>query len=508
MSFKLASKITLKDLDEVAFDLKKVRIDTSAKNKLNKIRKKLLEIIKGPKAVYGVNTGFAEFANKKIPTSDLKKLQLNFIRSHSCATGQPLSDEQVRGIMFLRANELAKGHSGVRAIIVETLAKFLNKGIIPYVPSRGSVGASGDLAPLAHIGLTLIGEGFAKITTSGKSSDWIPAKKALKKAGIKPIVLEEKEGLSIANGTQAMQSVGGLALIDAFKLWRSANWISAGSIDALRATPAVFDKRLHNLKPHYAQIETAEILRAALKGSQISKSHISGDKRVQDSYSLRCIAQVHGAVKQSLDFAAFTLETEMQSITDNPVIVWDKSFKNIQILSGGNFHGQAISAAFDCASTAMTILGNICERRIFQLTSGQDKLPLYLAEKGGVESGFMIMQYTAAALASENKTLAHPASADSIPTSANKEDFVSMGMWSALKFKNIVENTAKILAIELLTALRALEFHRPLKSSPAIERLYERLHSFVPTEKKDKSYSEEIDLVSLLLLEGIFDRDF
>lgn len=502
--FNLGNKATLKDLDEVSFNLKKVRIAAETKNKLGIIRKNLVKIIKGSKAVYGINTGFAEFANKKIASCDLKKLQLNFIRSHSCGTGEPLSDEQVRAVMFLRANEIAKGHSGVRPVIVETLVQFLNKGVIPYVPSRGSVGASGDLAPLAHIGLALIGEGFAKITTADKTTDWMPSKKVLQKTAIKPVGLEEKEGLALANSTQAMQSVGGLTLIDALKLWSAANRISAVSVDALRGTPDTFRKKIHELKPHYGQVETANILTRMLKNSQIRASHTAGDSRVQDSYSLRCIPQVHGAVKQSLDFATKTLETEMQSITDNPIVVWGKHFGDIKVISGGNFHGQSISMAFDCAATAMTVLGNIAERRIFQLTGGQDKLPAYLAENAGVESGFMILQYTAAALASENKTLAHPASADSIPTSANKEDFVSMGMWAAHKFKNIVENTAKILAIELLTSARALEFHRPLKSSPEVEKLYKRLRGFVPECNTDKSYSGDIDFVSVLLLEGIF----
>jgi len=503
-TFDLGSKITLENLHEVAFNYRKVKLPSKAKTNLLKIRKNLLKLIDGDKPIYGINTGFGELANKKIPSSECKKLQLNFVRSHSCGVGKPLNNKQIRAIMFLRAQELSKGHSGVRPQVVETLVNFLNKGVIPYVPSRGSVGASGDLAPLSHVGLCLIGEGKSKINNPKIKTDWTNTKTVLKKLGIKPLVLQEKEGLSLANGTQAMQAVGGLNLINAFKLFHSANLISAMTLESLKATPVAFDAQVHNLKPHYGQVETANFLRNILSGSQIRKSHQKGDARVQDSYSIRCIPQVHGACKQTLDFTTYVLETEMQSVTDNPIVTWDKKYENIKITSAGNFHGQAISMAFDFAGLAMTVLGNISERRTFQMINESKIIPSFLTENSGVESGFMILQYTAASLASENKTLAHPASSDSIPTCANKEDFVSMGMWAAHKFKNITENTARILAIELLAAAKAIEFHKPLKSSKKITEVYKQVRKLVPETKGDKSYADDIELVTDALLSGLF----
>jgi histidine ammonia-lyase len=375
---------------------------------------------------------------------------------------------------------------------------MLSAGISPLIPSRGSVGASGDLAPQAHMALAIIGEG--DVLYRGRR---VPAAKALKSAGLKPFVLAAKEGLALLNGTQAMQSVGGLALLSAERVWRASQLACAASLDALTGTPAPYDAAIQALKPHPGQIESARSLRRLLAGSAIRRSHVLDDPRVQDSYSLRCAPQVHGAVLDRLTEARRVIEIEMLSVTDNPLIA------NGRVISGGNFHGQALSFAFDSAAGALAALANISERRTFQLTAGvAPRLKLYLARDPGVESGFMIAQYVAAALASENKTLAHPASADSVPTSANKEDFVSMGMWSALKFKKIVWNAAQVVAIELVSAAQAIESHRPLKSGAVVERGLKILRAEVKAAKGDEVLSGKLEAARELVLSGAFEEIF
>jgi histidine ammonia-lyase len=375
---------------------------------------------------------------------------------------------------------------------------MLSSGLTPIIPSRGSVGASGDLAPQAHAALAVIGEGF--VMKGGKR---LPAAKALALAGLKPYVLAEKEGLALLNGTQAMQSVGGLALLSAGRIWRAAHLACAASLDALTGTPDAYGEDIHKLKAYPGQLASARLLRFLCAGSDIRRSHVEGDARVQDSYSLRCAPQVHGAVKDRLDDAGRTVEIEMASVTDNPLVI------DGRVVSGGNFHGQALSFAFDGASTALTALANISERRAFQVTAGQGpQLKPFLAQDPGVESGWMIPQYVAAALASENKTLAHPASADTIATSNNKEDFVSMGMWSAIKLKKIAWNCAQVVAIELLSASQALEFHRPLRSGPRIEEGLRILRARVPPSRSDEVLSEKLQLARDMILAGDFDPLF
>jgi histidine ammonia-lyase len=470
-------------------------LPSSALARVVRSRRTLEDVMASGRAVYGVNTGFGELASRRISDDRLAQVQRNLVLSHACGVGELLTPAEARAILFLRLNELARGNSGVRPALVRHLAKMLSAGIVPLIPSRGSVGASGDLAPQAHMALAVIGEG--EVIFNNRR---VPARLALKRAGLKPFVLSAKEGLALLNGTQAMQSVGGHALLAAERVWRASQLACAASLEALTGTPAPYDAAVHALKPHPGQIESARGLRRLLAGSEIRRSHIEGDPRVQDSYSLRCAPQVHGAVLDRLGDARRVVETEMRATTDNPLVTGGR------VISGGNFHGQALSFAFDGAAGAMTALANISERRTFQVTAGQaPRLKPFLAEDPGVESGFMIAQYAAAALASENKALAHPASADSVPTSANKEDFVSMGMWSALKFKKVVWNAAQVVAIELVAASRAIEFHRPLKSGRGVEAGLAVLRAKVKPTRRDEVLSGKLETARELVLSGAFD---
>ncbi|UPT74480.1 MAG: histidine ammonia-lyase [Elusimicrobiota bacterium] len=494
-SFKHGTSPTLADLEAVASGARRAALPSSALAKVAASRKALERILASGKPVYGVNTGFGELASVRITKDRLAQVQRNLVLSHACGVGEPLSSQEARGILFLRINELARGYSGVRPALVRQLARMLDAGITPLIPSRGSVGASGDLAPQAHMALAVIGEG--PVLFGGRV---IPAAVALKRAGLKPYVLAEKEGLSLLNGTQAMQSVGGLAILAAERVWRAANLACAASLDALTGTPAPFDEAISRLKPHAGQGSAARSLRRLLAGSEIRRSHVVDDPRVQDSYSLRCAPQVHGAVWDRLVEGRRVVEIELRSVTDNPLVVGGR------VISGGNFHGQALSFAFDGAAGALAALANISERRTFQVTAGTaPRLKAFLARDPGVESGYMIAQYAAAALASENKALAHPASADSIPTSANKEDFVSMGMWSALKLKKVVWNAAQVVAIELVCAAQAIEFHRPLKSGKGVEAGLAVLRKKVKASKGDEVLSGKLEAARELILSGAFD---
>jgi histidine ammonia-lyase len=505
--FVLGSQCSLNDLYEVAVAGRKVSLSQATAARLVQARKAMLAYVASAGAVYGVNTGFGELASRRIPGDKCKQLQLNLIRSHACGTGEPMSVPQVRGLMFLRANELARLHSGVRPETVRLLAEFLNNGITPCVPSRGSVGASGDLAPSSHVALALIGENMVRVN----GGDWVPADKAIAKAGLKPLVLEEKEGLALINGTQAMQSVGGLALVEALLVWQAATCAAAMTSEALKSTPLPFADAITTLKPHAGQVETGRLLTRLLEDSDIRRSHAANDPRIQDPYSVRCVPQVHGAVRDALEHALDVLEIEMGSATDNPLVIWkdDANFDGIEVQSGGNFHGQPLSLCFDYACAGMVSLGNICERRLFQMVSDTGKiLPSFLAKDSGLESGWMITQYTAASLASENKTLAHPASSDSIPTSANKEDFVSMGMWAAHKFGLVVRNTAGIAAVELLASAQGLEFHKPLKPGKGVQDIYAKVRSIAPALEGDASLTGAIEAVRAAILQGYFTIGF
>lgn len=499
--FQLGSAPDIVDFAEIAYGFRRVAVPPKALKLVASRRARLEALLAGDKVMYGINTGFGELASQRVSKENLKALQVNLIRSHACGVGEPLEDAEALALVFARANELAMGNSGVRPLVVRRLADLVNKGIVPFIPSKGSVGASGDLAPSAHMALVLIGEGYAKFRGEG---EWRPAAAVLKKAGIKPIELAEKEGLALINGTQAMKAVGGLALFEAMNLFSAAVLTGAMSVEALKGTPVAFDARIHALKPHRGQKAVAALLERLLRGSQIRASHRSTDKRVQDPYSLRCMPQAMGAASDALEYALGVFETEFGSVTDNPLVVAGAGRGGIEVLSGGNFHGQAVSFAADFAAIAVTALGNISERRVAQLVSDFKVLPPFLARNPGLESGFMIAHVTAAALCNENKVLSHPASADSISTSANKEDFVSMGMNAALKLRTVVRNTARIYAIEMMAAAEGVEFHRPLKSSRRIEAALAALRKISPAFKGDEVFSERIEAVADAMLTGYF----
>jgi histidine ammonia-lyase len=402
-------------------------------------------LIAEKQTVYGVTTGVGSLSTERIHPEQARQLQLNIVRSHACGVGEPLDVAETRGLLLLRANTLAYGLSGVRPAVAKLLCAFLNEGVHPVVPSRGSVGASGDLAPLAHVGLALVGEGEVLFRGSRVRAD-----AALKSLGLKPLVLEAKEGISLVNGTQAMLAVGLLALRSAEMLADTADVAGALSLDALRGSPLAFDERLHAARPHPGQLRSARNLWRLNRGSTIRLSHLHCP-RVQDAYSLRCMPQVHGAARDALVYVRGVLETEMNSATDNPLVFVGGG----DVISGGNFHGQPLALALDLLALALTPLGAISERRTDRMVNPlTSELPAFLTRSPGLESGFMVAQVTAAALASENKIFAHPASVDSIPTSGNKEDFVSMGMTAALKLRPIISNVTTILAIELLAPLR------------------------------------------------------
>ena len=480
------SRLNLDEFRRVAQDNEAVRIDPAALPGMLRARAVVEKLAAGDAPVYAVNTGVGLLADVRVPPEELEQLQRNVIRSHACGVGTPLAREEVRGMMLIRANVLAKGFSGIRPVVAERLCDLLNRGVTPVVPSQGSVGASGDLAPLAHIALVLIGEGEAEF-----KSERLPGGEALRRAGIQPIVLASKEGISLVNGTQAMLSVGGLELLESEKLAESADLICAMTIDGLRGTPRAFDPRIHQIRPFPGQVQSAANLARYLEGSEIRQSHITC-RRVQDAYSLRCAPQVHGAVRDALATARQAFEIELNSVTDNPLVIDE------EIFSGGNFHGEPLALQLDAMAVALTVLGGISERRIDRLVnpSLNEELPPFLANHAGLESGFMMLQVTAAALVAENRVLAYPASTGSITTSGNKEDFVSMGMTSAIKLKQVVRNTRLVLAIELLTATRALDCLRPLKSSQVIENVRAALAKISAPWTADRSLSVDIEAAS------------
>jgi histidine ammonia-lyase len=434
------------------------------------------EILTAGRAVYGINTGFGKLSDVRIGPENLRALQVNLVRSHSCGIGAPLDVASTRAMLLLRANVLAKGHSGVRPVVLETLVAMLNAGISPVVPAKGSVGASGDLAPLAHLALGCIGEG--EVVVDGSR---VPAAEALARAGIAPLELEAKEGLALLNGTQAMTAVGALALERAEALARAADRIAAMSLEALRGTPVAFDPRIHAARAHGGQTAVAAHMLDLLEGSEIRESHRDCD-RVQDAYSLRCIPQVHGAVRDVAAHVRRVLEVELNSATDNPLVFPDTG----EVISGGNFHGEPVALALDYLAIAVAELASISERRIERLVNPDlSGLPAFLVRDAGTNSGMMIAQVAAVALVAENKVLAHPASVDSLPTSANKEDHVSMGMTSALKLATVVENVQSVLAVEALCAAQGLDFLAPLRPGRGAAAAFERVRAVVPFVERD-----------------------
>jgi histidine ammonia-lyase len=486
-------RLTRRDFYAVVMDNHRVRLSPRALVAMRKSRAWVEKIIAEKQLVYGVTTGVGSLSTEHIPPAAARELQLNVVRSHACGVGEPLGIAETRGLLLLRANTLARGLSGVRPRIAETLCAFLNHGVHPVVPRRGSVGASGDLAPLAHVALALVGEG--EVVFRGRRQRAATAMKSLR---MKPLTLEAKEGLSLVNGTQAMLSVGLLTLREAQILADTADVAGALSLDSLRGSTRAFDERLHAARPHPGQITSARNLMRLNQGSTINKSH-QGCSRVQDAYSLRCMPQVHGAVRDAFSYACRVFEIEMNSATDNPLVFADAG----EVISGGNFHGQPLALALDLAALALTQLGAIAERRIDRLVNPlTSELPAFLAHSPGLESGLMIAQVAAAALASENKVLAHPASADSIPTSGNKEDFVSMGMAAALKLQPIIANVRNILAIELLCACQALDMLAPLRSGKLAEQARHLVRAVSPHIARDRPLHADIARIAGLIAEG------
>jgi histidine ammonia-lyase len=492
-------KLSLARIARVARDEEQVSLSKDARERMEASRRTVERIISEERVVYGVNTGFGKLADVHILREDLAKLQVNLVRSHSCGVGPALAETETRAMLLLRANVLALGYSGARPIVAEALLLMLNRGVLPVIPEKGSVGASGDLAPLAHLALTAIGEGEAFYRGVR-----MPSGDALRRAEIEPLRLEAKEGLALLNGTQAMAAVGALALERAERLARIADVAGAMSLEALRGTPTAFDPRIHEVRPHPGQIAAAEHLRSLMLESQIRASHLENDPRVQDAYCLRCMPQVHGAVRDTLAYTRGVVEIETGSATDNPLVFAETG----EVLSGGNFHGAPLALSFDFASIALTDLASISERRIDRLVNPDvnEGLPAFLSASPGIASGFMIPQVVAVALLSECKVLAHPASTDNLPTSGAKEDHVSMGMTAALKLRTIVGNCELVIAIELLAGAEGLEYLKPLLPGRGVRRAYEIIRAHVPCLQQDRPLSSAIQEISELIRNGEFDH--
>jgi histidine ammonia-lyase len=517
------NELTLADLREVVFDRRPVLLSPDARQVVNRARAVVEAHLDDPRPVYAVSTGVGKLSDVRIQPEQTRALQINLLRSHAVGVGEPLNESETRCVMLLRANSLAKGFSGVRPEVIDALCEMLNRGVHPVVPSQGSVGASGDLAPLAHLALVLIGEGEAVFSPStrgrkgrrtGESGEGarMTAARALKRAEISPLILEAKEAISLINGTQAMLAIGTLSVLAITILIDSADVIGALTLDALHGTDVAFDSRIHAVRPHPGQVRTAENLRKMLEGSAIRESH-RACSRVQDAYSLRCIPQVHGAVRQALEHARQIFSVEMNAATDNPLVFpappapgekKDANSGEGEIISGGNFHGEPLALALDYLGIALTSLAGISERRIERLVNPalNEGLPPFLAPDAGLNSGFMLSQVTAAALASENKVLAHPASADSITTSGNKEDYVSMGMGAALKLRRILTNTRLVLAIEALAAAQALDALQPLTTSKRGQAAHAAIREISPPVTEDRSLAPDFERVAELIASG------
>ncbi|MEE4270811.1 MAG: histidine ammonia-lyase [Thermoanaerobaculales bacterium] len=483
--------LTIERVEAVARGGASVTFDSGARTKVAASRRVVDEILSSGTVAYGINTGFGRLAEVRIPPDQLEQLQLNLLRSHACGVGEPFPEDVVRAMLLLRANVLATGHAGCRPVVVERVLDLLGARVHPVVPSLGSVGASGDLAPLAHLALPLVGEGRARV-----NGETLSGGEALKRAGLEPVVPAAKEGLALINGTQASAAVGALALVDASRLLDAADVICALTLDALAGTDAAFEPSVHEARPHPGQIESARRLHRLLDGSAIRDSHRDCG-RVQDAYSLRCSPQVHGASRDAFQHARRVLEIELNSATDNPMV-----FADGRIISGGNFHGAPIAAVFDYLAATLTDLASISERRFARMVDASlSGLPRFLVEDAGLNSGFMMVQVSAAALVSECKTLSHPASVDSIPTSAGQEDHVSMSTWASRKLARVVELVRKVLGMELLAAAQALEFHRPLTTSPALEDVVRRLRDRVPRYEDDRFFADDMEAAADLLFD-------
>jgi len=529
--------LTLENVREVAVDGRPVLLAPDARAAVERARAVVDDLVENNRVAYAITTGVGKLADVRIAPEQIREVQVNLLRSHAVGTGEPLSEAETRAMMLLRANALAKGYSGVRPAVIEMLCEMLTHRVHPVIPSQGSVGASGDLAPLSHLGLVLIGEGEALYSDSERerprardSTDrTMNGAEALRRAKIKPLKLEAKEAVSLINGTQGMLAVGALALLAAETMVDSADVIGALTLDALRGTDVAFDERIHRVRPHPGQLQTARNLRLMLEGSQIRESH-RDCARVQDAYSLRCMPQVHGAVRDALAYCRKVFEIEINSAVDNPLVFPDSQTRPAslaisdrveqgfspaksharnegasapegQILSGGNFHGEPLAFALDFLAIALSALAGISERRIERLVNPalNEGLPPFLAPGAGLQSGFMMAQVTAASLVSENKVLAHPASVDSITTSGNKEDYVSMGMTAAIKLKQIVANTRTVLAIEALAAAQALDFLAPLRPGRRAQAAYDLIRSISPRVEHDRALANDFGQVAELI---------
>ncbi|TFB18901.1 histidine ammonia-lyase [Filobacillus milosensis] len=477
--------LNLEKIKRVVYNFENVSISEESLNDVKKSRATVEEYLDDHQIIYGINTGFGKFSDVEIEAEDLDELQYNLILSHACGVGEPFSESVSRAMILLRANALLKGFSGVRPVIVERLIDLLNHRIHPVIPQQGSLGASGDLAPLAHLALVLLGEG--EVFYKGEK---MPSAEALNQAKIEPIQLKAKEGLALINGTQAMTAVGVLAYIEAEQVLTYSEKIAAMTMEGLQGIICAFDDLIHNARGHIEQREVAERIRGYLQDSKLVTKQ--GEKRVQDAYSLRCIPQVLGASWQTLKYVKEKLETEINAATDNPLIFSDEG----KVLSGGNFHGQPIAIAMDLLKIGMAEVANMSERRIERLVNPQlNDLPPFLSPEPGLQSGAMIMQYTAASLVSENKTLAHPASVDSIPSSANQEDHVSMGTIGARHASQIIENVRRVISIELICAMQAAELRGTDLMADATSKLYHEVRSVCPSIKKDRAFSKDIENV-------------
>jgi histidine ammonia-lyase len=490
--------LTIEDVVEAARHYRHVVLSSAACTTLHKSEKAVRALVEKDEPVYGITTGFGPFRDKKISRNEVEKLQVNLIRSHAVGTGEPFPEEIVRAAMVIRANTIAKGYSGARPLVVDTLLDMVNKKVTPFVPEKGSVGASGDLAPLSHLALALMGEGEAYY-----NGERLPGKKALQKAGVAPVTLQAKEGLAVNNGATFTAGVAALAVSDAENIIKHALLAAALSFEALKVTSKAFDQRVHALRPHRGQIEAARLIRVLTKGSAIIDSM---KKKVQDDYSVRCMPQVVGASIDAVEYVRHIVETEINSATDNPLIIDETP------ISGGNFHGQPLALAMDFLGIAVSEVGSISERRTAKLGDSHhsDGLPAFLIpeEKAGLNSGFMMAQYTSAALVSENKVLAHPASVDSIPTSANAEDHVSMSTIAARKARDIIKNVETVLGIELLCAAQGIDLRRSECAIPdglgeGTSIVYEAIREEIPELTDDRYLYPDIEKIREMIRTGI-----
>ncbi|MEN8192350.1 MAG: histidine ammonia-lyase [Bacteroidota bacterium] len=496
--------LTLEQVEKfISADIK-IQLTAESKKRIKRARALVDKWVSEDEVVYGITTGFGEFANVKISHENIKELQRNLIVSHSVGVGEPLPPFIVKIMMLLRVNALARGHSGIRLTTLQLLIDMINNNIIPVIPSQGSVGSSGDLAPLSHLVLAMIGQGDVQVFKEVNDSITInpkpqKSKTVLKKFGLSPVTLSAKEGLALINGTQMMTAFAAYISIHAKKLLKYTDIAGAISHEALRGTDKAYDKRIHDLRPFKGQMTTSRNMLNLIKQSEIRTSHLEGDTRVQDSYSIRCIPQIHGASKDAVEYVCSKVEIELNSVNDNPLIFPEQG----DHIEGGNFHGQPIALAMDFMGIALSELASVSERRIERLTNGSlSDLPRFLTSKGGLNSGLMIAQYTAASLVSENKVLAHPASVDSIPTSANQEDHNSMGSIAARKCYQILRNVQKVISIELLTATQGVEFLKPLKCGIGTKTAHREIRKHVPPIKEDRVLHRDIDKIIELVTSG------